>query len=88
MSDYRNNPIKCEHKQTRVVTRADLDPLTYALIKADMLRHRQSFGKGFDGSCSKQLARQGLYWVTSHSNDPDDLTIEQYITIKRERSHV
>lgn len=83
--DYRNNPVECEHKQTRIVARPELDPQVYELIKQDIARYRKSFGKGFDGSCGKQIVRGNAYWVTSHSSDPDDITIEEYIPKEKKR---
>lgn len=65
--------------KTFIVTKEEMDPKMYELLMLDVERIRKSYGKEYTnkGKVAGMTVRCGVrYWLTS--NEPDELTIEQY----------
>ena len=66
-----------------IVTKEQLDPKIYELLKLDANRHRTTYGEDWpeNAPSGHMTTRCDVrYWLTQHSNNPDDITIEQYKT--------
>ena len=66
-----------------IVTKEQLDPKIYELLKLDANRHRATYGKNWpqNAPSGHMVVRCNVrYWLTQHSDNPDDITIEQYKT--------
>lgn len=73
------------NKKKFVVTKGEIDSGLYELLKQDAHRIRKSYGKDWpkNMSCGGMVVRLGhRYWLTSNSDDLDDITIEQYYHLK------
>lgn len=63
--------------KTFIVTKEEMDPKMYELLMLDVERIRKSYGKDWKGKVAEMTVRCGVrYWLTS--NEPGELTIEQY----------
>lgn len=63
--------------KTFIVTKEEMDPKMYELLMLDVERIRKSYGKDWKGKVAGMTVRCGVrYWLTS--NEPSELTIEQY----------
>lgn len=63
--------------KTFIVTKEEMDPKMYELLMLDVKRIRKSYGKDWEGKVAGMTVRCGVrYWLTS--NEPGELTIEQY----------
>ena len=69
--------------KTFIVTKEQLDSEIYELLKLDANRHRATYGKDWpkNAPSGHMTVRCNVrYWIIQHSDDPDDITIEQYKT--------
>lgn len=65
--------------KTFIVTKEEMDPKIYKLLMSDVEQIRKSYGKEYaeKGKVAGMTVRCGVrYWLTS--NEPGELTIEQY----------
>lgn len=63
--------------KTFIVTKEEMDPKMYELLMLDVERIRKSYGKNWKGKVAGMTVHCGVrYWLTS--NEPGELTIEQY----------
>lgn len=70
-------------QKTFIVTKSELDPKMYELLKKDALNARKAYDKEYNGAAGIMTTRCGVrYWLTSNSTDPDDITVEQYYYAK------
>lgn len=67
------------NNKTFIVTKEEMDPKMYKLLMSDVEQIRKSYGKEYaeKGKVAGMTVRCGVrYWLTS--NEPGELTIEQY----------
>ena len=63
--------------KTFIVMKEEMDPKMYELLMLNVERIRKSYGKDWKGKVAGMTVRCGVrYWLTS--NEPGELTIEQY----------
>lgn len=66
-----------------IVTKEQIGMQMYELLKRDANNHRLTYGKNLASNTptAHMTVRCNVrYWLTQHSSDPDDITIEQFET--------